>query len=77
MFKQPNLSYDGTDYCLWNGNYNNNTNYNPDYLEDYSSKDFLIDLSQEKKTPKIIRFLNVFLYGAMIIVDWIEKRLNK
>ncbi len=46
-------------------------------LQPYTNKQFLKDLTREEKQPRLIRFLNVFLYGAMIIVDWLEKKLKR
>ncbi|KKM73173.1 hypothetical protein LCGC14_1413160 [marine sediment metagenome] len=72
--KPNNLEYDGTNLPYyystnWNGSYDN-------YFKDNSSKGFLKDLAREEKQHWLVRFLNVFLYGGMLIVDWIEKRFK-
>ena len=79
-----NLEYDGTDYppaytlgfpIKIKGN---NTDLGFSILNfNYNTKDFIKDLIKEAEPPRIIRFLNVFLYGAMIIVDWLEKKLKR
>jgi len=76
MVNNQNLDYDGTDYQYFH-NTSNTDGYYDDYFTDHSSKDFLQDLAREEKKHCLIRFLNVFLYGGMLIVDWIERKLKK
>jgi len=80
--RQNDLLSDST--TLYSSYYNNNnTTATDDWNtiinlnnEDYSTKEFLKDLVNDDKSHWLIRFLDVFLYGGMLIVEWIEKKLK-
>ncbi len=72
MWKKPINSYDGTDFLPYHHDLQRLSRY---HVDEYSSKEFLKDLTREK-THWLIRFLNVFLFGAMMIVEWIKKRFK-
>ncbi len=73
MWHKPKInSYDGTDFLPYHTSY---SYFTDKFMSDYKSKDFLKDLTREKE-HRLIRFLNVFLYGTMMIVDWLGEKLK-
>jgi len=74
MWHKPKITdYDGTDFLPYHHDLSRLSRY---HVDDYSQKEFLKDLTREKE-HWFIRFLNVFLYGGMMFVDWLGGKIKR